>query len=1158
MSRLILSIFFLFAIRLSGAPRINEVQSGNTSLPDPHGQRIDWIEIHNPSAQSVNLIDHYLSDSLTNRLKHRFGDTTIPAGGYLLVWCGSAADFPVTAPYPSGQLRILSFAISSSGEAVVLTAPDGATTISEFPARAITAGTSMGRGMGDEADVLYFYGSPTPGTANSTSGVAVETPDAPVFDVAPGMHTSSSLTVAISPPTGNTGGVIRYTLDGSDPTASSPASTGSLTLDATTSTNMNSWIPTNSDNNPGPPLYEGWQAPASQPFRINVLRARVFKPGAAPGRIRTASYLLHPSGTARYSLPVVSIATTPANFFSNETGIYVPGFYNNLFQSGSAWERPGHVEFFETDGSLAFSGEIGIRLHGNTTRSRPRKSLRVYSRNPDGPSTFLHRIFPQKPVDRFDTFLLRNSGNDWGNSLFRDALVTTLAGLTGLDVQSSRPAIVFISGEYWGIHNLRDRIDEGFFQHHYGLSSSQFSQIEMVPDGQTSFVVEDNGDPSGVGDFTELLDRATSPGFANAAGYAELASRIDIDNFIDYHIHGIWSGNTDWPGNNYRLWRTLAADTAQGANPRHDGRWRWILFDTDFALGSDFQYVPGYNTNVLQMAQFNSLAHATSDNGEFFSNKEIATRLLRKALENPEFRQRFVSRFADLLNTSLSSAHTGALLDEFVALYGPEIPEHVNRWRQPVRWVGDVARIRSYLQARPSAVRGHIASAFGLDGTADLTVDVGQPAQGTVEVNSIGIAASTAGVGAAPYPWTGVYFQEVPVTLMARPAAGHRFVSWRRKADAVDAITLAQDTPSNSPVWSNGGNTGSGFGTWSLTATTTNTSRAGHFTDLQRGGWGLYANNGNQSRASRTFTNALEPGRTFSIRIRHGSVESSGEVGVELADQVGNVLLRFKRPGSSSFYWINDQPTSVPSTNQPIDIDASSVSSGSLQLRILPTGGSAYETIVTIPPAADPVIRRFTVFNQSAGSGSGADLFVSNLRMTERVGNTDGFVVEGTDASITTTLTASTEWIADFEPLPSPRQVWLTLHSLDPDQTEGPTAGADTADPDADGWPNLMERALGLDPLRPDGTPPWQVATSESGVVRFTWRIARGQSDLTVTAETNGSPDMHSTWNSVQPVLLDDTHADHLVYRVDLETRIPAGFVRLKVRSDMATPPLTP
>jgi len=974
------------------------------------------VEIYNPTGAAIDLSGHHLSDSTSNRTKFIFpAGTTLAAGQFLIVWCGQAGEFTTTGPYPPGQVRATNFNISSGGEPIVLTAPGGGTTIDEFPALAIGAGRTVGRGTGANFNTLFFYDSPTFGSANTTTGTPTATPDAPLFSVPAGFYTNTNLSVTISLPSSVPSGVIRYTLDGSEPTTNSPVYGGPLTLNASTTTNNNSYIPTNLDGNPGPPLYEGWQPPASQPFRINVLRARVFASGVA-GRVQTASYLQDSSGTNRYTMPVVSVATDPANMFSNDRGIYVPGWYNNMFQEGSAWERPGNIEFFEPDGSLAFAGTIGLRLHGNTTRSRPRKSLRIYARNPFGESTFQHRIFPQKEINRFDTFLLRNGGNDWGNSLFRDALVTTLAQPTGLDIQSSRPAAVFISGEYWGIHNLRDRIDEGYFFHHYGLGTTNFSQIEIIPTGDNSVVVADNGDPAGVADFEDLLDRAASTGFVSDTNYAHLASRIDIDNYIDYNAFEIWSGNTDWPGNNHRLWRSMTADTAPGANPRHDGRWRWILFDTDFGLGADFYYVPGHSYEVATMAQFNSLAHATSTGGEFFSNKELATRLLRKALENSGFRNKFINRFADLLNTRLSAAHATAKLDEFVALYEPGVAEHVNRWRQPYSWSNDIARIRTYMQQRPAAVREHILSKFGLPGTAQITLSLTNTNQGVLSVNTLRLEPLTHGIGTNVANWEGTYFREVPVTLQAEAKPGYRFSGWARSV-AIPETVHATDFASNytSSSWSAGSNLGTGFSAWFFTNSTANSSQAGRFLDSDRGAWGLYANDRQWSYARRLFAQNLAVGRTFSARIQHGTVSSPGRIVMELANSGNQALFRMQRDYDSTVYRVNSENTPVTSTTGPLDLEFTLISSNSFSLKVTPVGGASTTIPGTFLSNTNAAISRFNFYNDSAGPGSAADFFVSKISIiTAGAGPGSSFTSYGTNPVLSENLGVDAIYQASF------------------------------------------------------------------------------------------------------------------------------------------------
>ncbi|MFZ4723240.1 MAG: CotH kinase family protein [Phycisphaerales bacterium] len=750
---------------------INEIQSSNSvTIKDENGDASDWVELYNDGTAAVNLQGWGLSDSASTPFKWTFGSVSIQPGQRLLVWASNKNR-------PNGPQIHTSWAISAAGEPILLTQPDG-TRADEFPSIAVARDTSMGR-KPEVTGPLNFFAAPTPGAANTTVGTSVETLARPTFSVAGGMYTGA---VTVSIASSVSGGTVRYTLDGSDPTESSSIYTGPITLSSRAGqANVYSAIPTNYLD-PGPPYYEGWQAPAGEVFKIHPLRARVFRSGSLPSRITTQSYLVDPQGAGRYPFPMVSLNTTPANLFDSAIGIYVP---DNYYNEGSAWERPGHIEFYEQGGALAFQGEVGIRIHGNTTVSRPRKALRIYARNPTGNQPFSHQIFPEKDVDAFDTFLLRAAGNDWGHSIFRDALVSDIASPTGLDRMSTRPAVVFIDGEYWGIHNVRDRIDEGYHFHHYALGENDYTQLEIWSGASPSSApIYDRGNPAMLSDYQDILARAATGEFATASGYASLEDRIDVGNFIDYSIHQIWCGNTDWPGNNVRLWRKVVPDRSPGAHPRHDGRWRWILYDADFALALNFSYVPGWNSSATATAQYDCLAHATAANGTFWSNNEIGTRLLRKCLDNATFRQRFITRACDLLNTTLSAAGATYRLDVFQTLYAPGMTEHVARWRQPTNWLGEIARLRTYMQARPTAMFGHIVNKFGLAGTAQLTVDVDDQDEGVVRVNSILLDAGTAGVAPAPYPWSGLYMRGVPVAVTAVPREGFRFAGWVDSAGA--------------------------------------------------------------------------------------------------------------------------------------------------------------------------------------------------------------------------------------------------------------------------------------------------------------------------------------------------------------------------------------
>ena len=72
---------------------INEIMAGNVSaVPDQNGEYDDWVEFYNGNNFSLNLNGYYLSDNENELKKWTFPNVTIPANGYLIVWCDTAGN----------------------------------------------------------------------------------------------------------------------------------------------------------------------------------------------------------------------------------------------------------------------------------------------------------------------------------------------------------------------------------------------------------------------------------------------------------------------------------------------------------------------------------------------------------------------------------------------------------------------------------------------------------------------------------------------------------------------------------------------------------------------------------------------------------------------------------------------------------------------------------------------------------------------------------------------------------------------------------------------------------------------------------------------------------------------------------------------------------
>ncbi len=603
---------------------------------------------------------------------------------------------------PSLPALHASFKLSSDGETITLASQGGAI-LDSVDTGFLPADVSIGR-FPDGTGAFSFHAPATPDAPNLSAGYA-SLGSAVTFSHLGGFH-PGPIILALSKD--DPAGAIFVTTDGSVPTEASGQYRAPILIDATT-----------------------------------VVRARVLGAGLYPGRALTHTFIIARTST----LPVVSISTDPANFFDNETGIYVLGdSYDPSFPYFGAnfwedWERPVHLELYEPDGALGFSADAGAKIYGGWSRGNAQRSLSFFARSQYGASQIAYRIFPEKDLDKFESFVLRNSGNDWQITHFRDAMMTSLVKDLGIDRQAYRPAVVFINGAYWGILNLREKINEHYIAaNHDGVRADQIDLLEA--NGSAI-----HGDTDHYRAMIALLEGSD---VADPAVYAQVEAMVDLENFIDYQAAQIYFDNTDWPGNNIKFWR-----------PRVEGgRWRWILFDTDFGFGI---WNAGNYVN-------NTLAFALASNGPNWPNPPWSTLMLRRLVTNRGFVEDFVNRFATHLNTIFTAPKVIARINEMARAIEPEMPAQRSRWGNTVEaWRSSVQVLRDFASRRISYMRTHLASTFGLGGLAQLRISLAPPGGGAVEIQGIPISA---------YPFNGTYFQGLAIRLEARPDPGYLFTGW--------------------------------------------------------------------------------------------------------------------------------------------------------------------------------------------------------------------------------------------------------------------------------------------------------------------------------------------------------------------------------------------
>ena len=593
------------------------------------------------------------------------------------------------------------FKLSSTGETLVLTNSQNLI-VDQVNFGAIGSDISYGR-QPDGSNSWLLFSEATPGDSNSTQGFSGTVAE-PTVSISGGFY-SAPVTVSITPVSNND--IIYFTLDGSEPNE--------------TSTQY------------------------SNPIQINftqVLRTKAYSTGLLPSTSVTNSYFINYSS----SLTVVSLSTDPANLFDEEFGIYAMGdsaetsfpyFGANFWKD---WERPVHVELFETDGSKGFGIDMGAKIFGGWSRGNAQKSFALFARGQYGASILNYKLFEELPFQEYEAFVLRNSGNDWLSTMFRDAFMTSLVDGIDIDKQDYRPAVLFINGEYWGIQNIREKVNEHFLAQHHNINPDSVDILENF--GQ---VVQ--GDSS---DYLALYSFIENNNMSIPLNYEYVKAEMDVDNYIKYFVSEIYFDNQDWPGSNIKYWRKSSND-----------KWRWIMFDTDF----------GYGIWSSSAYQNNTLQFALEPNGPGWPNPPWSTLFLRKLLENTSFKNDFINYFADLTNTNYKSENVVNKINSIASAIQPEIPKHSARWNQFTynQWLTNVQNMRYFASHRLDYLRAHFIQKFNLSGTALVTLSNSDTAMGRIKINSLNIKSPS---------WNGIYFLGIPITVKAQHNTGYRFVRW--------------------------------------------------------------------------------------------------------------------------------------------------------------------------------------------------------------------------------------------------------------------------------------------------------------------------------------------------------------------------------------------
>ena len=710
--------YFLFLalfsclFNLSAQLKINEYSCSNIAGPtDAYGENEDWFELYNPSAAVVDLSGWYLSDKATNLTKWLIPSGTIAANGFKMVYCSGRNTVNGQELHPNFKLT------QTDNEWILISNTLGTIVDSIKIVRLTKSNHSVGRSTNGAIDWKLFT-TPTP-NANNTGAVNFYTPT-PVMSLASGFYPAAqSVTLTCSDPAAT----IRYTTDGSVPVNTSTLYTGPIAINATT-----------------------------------MLRARAFSIELT-SFTASATFFIN----VNHTVPVVSIAGAGT------------GSLASLLAGNANLSPQGFFELFEENGTFVDKGEGEFNKHGNDSWAYPQRGLDFIMKDQFGYNGDIdHQIFPNKTRDEFQRIILKPGASDNypfenGGAHIRDAFVHTLSQKAGLkmDERTWRPCVLYVNGQYWGVYEIREKVDDHDFTNYYA-DQDEYNVQYLKTWGGTW---QEYGAPNALTDWNALRNYIASNNMGNAANFTYVDGQLNWESLVDYFVINSYIVNQDWLNWNTSWWR--------GLNPLGDKkRWRYTLWDMDASFGHYINY-----TGVPDVT-----ANADPCNVENLPNPggQGHTDILQKLInENPIVEQYYITRYIDLVNTYFSCTYMNQLLDSMLNEIIPEMPGHVARWGGTMAgWNNNVQDLKDFIDARCLALEQGLIDCYTLSGPYAVTFNVSPPLAGEIKVNSS---------WAPTYPWNTEYFGGISTNVIAKANPGFVFDRWTYTTGPM-SLAITEDT----------------------------------------------------------------------------------------------------------------------------------------------------------------------------------------------------------------------------------------------------------------------------------------------------------------------------------------------------------------------------
>jgi hypothetical protein len=515
-----------------------------------------------------------------------------------------------------------------------------------------------------------------------------------------------------------------------------------------------------------------------------VLRCRTYGEGMYPSDeiIRTYVFEQQPS------LAALFVTTDPLSMFSPDTGLYMTGNGASMMdpkKGANFWsnrELPVYVELFEPGSpkTPAFGVMGDYKITGQYSRAKEKKSFAITMREEYGNKRLKYQLFPDYPeLKKFKAFSVRNFGNNCGNDYVRDRLGTQMTEGLGVDYQRGRYVVVYYNGQYYGLHDLRERNNEYYYETKYGYDPEDIDLLATTSSGT------DEASAGSAEDYKAMLSWLQSNELTSDANYQKIADQVDIDNYMNYMQAEMFLNNGDWPHNNMKKWRVAS----------QKGKWRWFMYDVDFGFGVSYNTQNGnvfsYVTNASGtngMGGMNFGDWGGGNMGDFgggnfgggqMGGGQVApapgdgsisahTILMIRLLGNEGFKKAFINRYCVLLSMNFSAERLLKQIDALQSQVQSEMNRDIEFWKfEANSFSSNLETIKSFAQTRQQTIMNEMKTYFNLGETAQVTLS--SQGSGTIKVHGLALDQSSLAIN---------FFKDVSVTVTAEPKSGGVFSGW--------------------------------------------------------------------------------------------------------------------------------------------------------------------------------------------------------------------------------------------------------------------------------------------------------------------------------------------------------------------------------------------